>query len=215
MAFWLSCLGFGLALLGAILGGPSPFSLVIAAVSLAGLGVAIWLSVNDHRARQTVPLPTHPNYPLRALDQTEYAELLQADAAHERLFRARDGGSNRSQCGRCRRPAFETVVRHPIWDGPFDEAGSGKVDKRVFFWCLACDGPPPVQEGPAIRLPFLDHLPIRLLPELFERPVFRTLPMPVELYVPPPPAPAEVNRPGSPGNLGRFKDAAPTQETPS
>ncbi len=194
----LCCLGFGLGLLGALLGGPSLFNLVLAAVAVAGLGVAGWRFVKDRRARQTASAP--PRYPLRALDQTEYAELLQADAAHERLFHARNG-VDRLRCGRCHRPSFDTAVHHPIWDGPFDEAGSGKVDVRLFSWCAACDGPPPAQEGPAIRLPYLDNLPIRLLPELFNRPVFRALPMPVELYVPPPPAPAEV--------------AGPTQETPS
>ncbi len=198
----LSCLGFGLALLGALLGGPSLFNLVLAAVAVAGVVASVWLSIKEHYAWQKIPSAV-PRYPLRALgtlDQTEYAALLQADVARERLFRARNGVDS-SQCGRCHRPVFQTKVRHPIWDGPFDEAGSGKVDVRLFSWCAACDGPPPAQDGPAIRLPYLDHLPIRLLPELFARPVFHALSMPVELYVPPSPAPAT--------------DAASTQEPTS
>ncbi len=138
--------------------------------------------------------------PPAPLFQEDYAKILRDDRARfDGEFEWRVGTF---RCRRCHRRADLVSVHHPIWDGPFDGAGSGAVDVRDVPWCLGCDGlgvkflasvgvsePLPVGgrdwPGRPVRLPFLDIVPVRLLPELYDRPAFHLLMIGVERYVPP------------------------------
>lgn len=200
----VALLALGIVLLdtGLLLAHPSPPVAIAAWLSLAVLALPIALDWNDVRRARRAALAGPPQrFPLRALDQEQYAALLRAEADRRKQFET-IGFTKGYACKRCRRGARVVKIDHPIWDGPFEGGGSGSVDTRILFWCLACDGPPPPQAGPAVRLPFLDNLPIRLLPALYERPAFRSLPDPVELYIPPPPQP-----------LAPIEAAAPQKET--
>jgi hypothetical protein len=144
----------------------------------------LWLSHELDQWRVVAPRIVQAAERLEAakppLTQDDYAALLRTDEAHEGHFPSRP----HRVCLRCSRVAAILIVRHPIWDGPFDGAGSGVVDERVLSWCLRCDGRPPNQAGRPVRLPYLDTEPIALLPELFGRDAFhrltqRVIPAPV------------------------------------
>lgn len=123
------------------------------------------------------------------LNQAEYAALL-AEDTKARVGHFQRVSAEIMMCKRClQSPCVQLAITHPIWDGPFDDAGSGHVDKRERWWCVSCDGPIPSDTGRPIRLPYLDNLPIQLLPALYDRPAFHTLPVEVKLFEPPPPAP--------------------------
>lgn len=166
---------------------PVSYVFLVLGVGFVVAGILFMADVlRAHRAALALvyrlPLP-------RPIDQEGYAAILQADDARCQLFRIMPDGRG-AVCLRCSRTARLVDVRHPIWDGPFDEAGSGVVDRRLLWWCKGCDGLAPPVAGAPVRLPYLDHLPIRLLRELYDRTAFHELPGAVELYEPPPPAPA-------------------------
>jgi hypothetical protein len=185
----------------AILLGVLAGLLVFGALVCAAWGYAVLLGII--RRRRTAVLVVPPSVP-RALDQEQYAALLRADEAAKTHYVQLSGGqgarilaeagtrSHHHYCGRCWKRARIVHITHPICDGPFDDGGSGTVDVRHRFWCVRCDGPPPASAGAPIRLPYLgiapatgENMPIRLLPELYARPAFHQLMMPVELYVAP------------------------------
>jgi hypothetical protein len=182
----LACLNLGLAIGAAVLAGPSRSGSLMALASLVALGIATLMWADVRRARWAARAEPPPRYPARVLDQDEYAALLRADMLHGRRFQMIPGPRGLC-CVRCNRTPKPCRIAHPIWDGPFDDAGSGAADIRRMYWCLACDGPLPPTAGAPVRLPYLDNLPIKLLPELYERPAFRNLSVPIALYVPPPP----------------------------
>lgn len=91
----------------------------------------------------------------KPLTQGDYAGILQRDRErHHQDFELQlsSGGpspglSDREWfCRRCHRRALEITIHHPIWDGPFEGAGSGVVDPRLVFYCIFCD-PPAMPEG--------------------------------------------------------------------
>ncbi|MGH7730118.1 MAG: hypothetical protein ACRENJ_02605 [Candidatus Eiseniibacteriota bacterium] len=160
-----------------------------------------WPRRHEHQEDEGLP-PARRTVGSLDLDQDDYAEVLTADRA--RILRdfewSRAAGT--WHCRRCRRKAALIGIAHPIWDGPFDGAGSGVVDTRDVPWCPRCDELADLgglaivltsvhggaAAGLPIRLPWLGQLPIRLRPELFERAAFHWLPVQVERFRPPPPA---------------------------
>ncbi len=159
----------------------------------------------------------------RWLTQEDYAKILEHDRELLAQFEWTESAepvdlaplgsgamSTPPPCKRCHRRAAFFSIAHPIWDGPFDGAGSGVVDVRRVPWCFFCADPldgnrlgvepiasrvhqlvePGVDKtfhlpGLPIRLPWLDTLPVRLVPALFERPAFHRLMVAVERWRPP------------------------------
>jgi hypothetical protein len=122
------------------------------------------------------------------LTQADYDELLAADEVWLEQWWARVDDGYR--CRRCRGVTERYLTwRHPIWDGPFEEAGAGRCDNRTVPYCERCRGPRAVwvEPGRPIRLPWLDGLPVRLLPRLYARPVFHELGVPIVRFEPPTP----------------------------
>ncbi len=149
------------------------------------------------------------------LGQDDYAELLVVDRIAATRFQPAGAYWTCKTCDQC---AVVLSVAHPIWDGPFHGAGSGRCDVRDVFVCPHCDQVsrrlekqlglwpalvhlliPTMTEilthgtatGRPIRLPWLNTLPIRLREELYDRPAFHNLMVRVERASPPlPPAPS-------------------------
>lgn len=77
------------------------------------------------------------------LTQEDYKQALKHDrGAADKFDRRRDGGRREWICV-CGAIAKVTVIAHPIWDGPFDGAGSGMCDYRRIPYCAFCDGARP------------------------------------------------------------------------
>lgn len=144
------------------------------------VALLLWMSHHVEKARAQLGVVARAATAAQAetdkppLTQDDYAALLRGDETRCRSFTP-----TRDMCGfyclRCSRGVKSTWIRHPIWDGPFDGAGSGAVDARLIQWCLRCDGPPPSEAGRPVRLPYLDTEPIALVPELFGRAAFHML----------------------------------------
>ncbi len=163
------------------------------------------------------------------LGQDDYAALLDSDRVVRQRFQLVPGFEPENlgfvmqrprpwECCACHSRAVLLSISHPIWDGPFHGAGSGRCDVREILVCPHCDRvdraleqtlglwPPLVHllvptmteilthgtaTGRPIRLPWLNTLPIRLREELYERPAFHNLMLRVERAGPPsPPAPS-------------------------
>jgi hypothetical protein len=166
--------------------------------------------------RRDRPNPEIDVRDVEPLGQDEYAELLEADRARVPHFSGSSMGAFGWIHKPCSRPGVLVEIAHPIWDGPFHGAGSGRVDVRQVLLCPTCDAvdaakrqslglyPVPSELAPAavakalqlgraqgrpIRLPWLDRLPVKLRRELYERPAFHNLMVKVELAGPPPPPP--------------------------
>jgi len=152
---------------------------------------------------------------VEALGQDDYAALLERD--RERLSRFDYVGPDAVRCHLCQTPGVLVTITHPIWDGPFHGAGTGRVDVRDVRMCPRCElftvvkaeelglwpALDPMEalsvmlnqgqaDGRPIRLPWLDPLqsPIALHPALWDRPAFHNLLLRVQRGAPPPPAPS-------------------------
>lgn len=84
---------------------------------------------------------------IEPLGQDDYVHLLERDHVRLARFAYRDDrddveqrhwSSALSMC-RCGERAVRLSIAHPIWDGPFHGAGSGRVDVRVIPVCPHCD----------------------------------------------------------------------------
>lgn len=177
--------------------------LALGALVAAVLAMELW---RERRRRRRAAEPAVAMAPAveRPLDQDDYAEILARDGTRIVRDYTWDRAASTWFCGRCARRATLVGIHHPIWDGPFEGAGSGVVDRRDVPWCPPCDRVPDLgglafgaavnhlsaQEGIAsgrpVRLPWLDQLPVRLRAELFERAAFHRLPVQVERFRPPP-----------------------------
>ncbi len=162
------------------------------------------------------------------LSQDDYAELLAVDRVAMQRFQlsqaslplvgGRAGGPVDRICKTGQHRAVLLSVAHPIWDGPFHGAGSGRCDVREVLVCPSCDRvdrglekelglwPAPLHllvptmteiltrgmaTGRPIRLPWLNTSPVQLREELYERPAFHNLMVRVvRAGPPPPPAPS-------------------------
>lgn len=187
-----------------------PFALLVAA-GMRGASRLWELPIADPvPAAEPVP-ESRTGTLIEPLTQDEYVALLEGDRGRQRAFTL--GGPERTwcYCRQCHRRAVVLEIVHPIWDGPFDGVGSGIVDTRMVAVCFQCAPQPvlaplgavpgstletsqayrAVVSGRPIRLPWLDRLPIRLHPELFDRPAFHGLSIRVERWRPPETPPAE------------------------
>lgn|SRR5574341_18907 len=180
-----------------------PFALLVAA-GMRGAS-RVWESPTADPAPAAEPVPESRTVTLiDPVTQDEYVALLVADRTRQRGFVWQPERS--PYCRHCHQRAGVLEIVHPIWDGPFDDAGSGIVDTRLVPLCpceqsesrrlddlglvlseLPLDarttGWSPVAGRP-IRLPWLDRLPVRLHPELFDRPAFHRLSVRVERWRP-------------------------------
>jgi len=184
-------------------------------------------------------LPTALQIP-QALMQDDYVTLLERDQVRAqdsfalRIRAARayavDDHELEWDCRRCRQRAVTLVIHHPVWDGPFEGAGSGVVDVRVTPYCPRCEpvtiarawayGLEPSAQlfdavtggvaagghlaGIPLRLPWTGVGVIRLHTALWLRAPFHNLPMQVERAIPPPPAPKDQPHPWTVGGQPRL-----------
>jgi hypothetical protein len=80
-------------------------------------------------------------------------------------------------CPRCDGvPLSVTEIRALIFCGDTQRG----VDEAAYAWCMRCETKPP--DVATIELPWLDGLPITLLPRLYDRPAFHRLGVEVRRY---------------------------------
>ena len=106
-------------------------------------------------------------FPLR---QEDYRIVLLHDVRD--LFRtakfAEQG--DRMVCRRCSGSLRVSVVAHPIWDGPFNGAGSGACDYREIPYCFSCDGArEDIVSGAPIRVPWFPGESPNIMKRLWNR----------------------------------------------
>jgi hypothetical protein len=165
----------------------------LSVIAVATAVASIILVIHGRRARPpSAPVQTSaPARSPRPLMQDDYVALLHGDGEWvSQLWEMTVDGDYR--CRRCRRISERRLTwEHPILVGEANDDGADGVDVRVLPHCERCTGTRTtwIEAGAPIRLPYLDGLPVRLLPMLYARPAFHKLPVAVERFKPPPAPP--------------------------
>ncbi len=102
------------------------------------------------------------------ITQAQYREILEAQYTliSKKFYEI----NNQWYCNVCGSPVRVTTVAHPIWDGPFEGAGSGACDYREILWCPQCDTEePPWLSGSPIRIPVFPGQEVLVMRRLWNR----------------------------------------------
>ena len=68
------------------------------------------------------------------------------------IYRKVDGALNGYRCNNCTADIMDYLVAHPIWDGPFEGAGSGRCYYEAVPYCPKCETEKPEFSGLPIRV---------------------------------------------------------------